>query len=260
MTSSEIVKPESMNVATDRLTEPEPVSRGLTWRRLVFFAGVLAIVAMGAVSLVIGDLEGGVVTVGFALATWLTRVRRRTLGAIGIALVSAITLYFMLTAAVTNIRAGSAMSWVLVSAGLTAVALLGLVAALGFLTHRDSPFTTAPWAGVISSTLVLIGLAAWGASTARAETEAADIRLVAKNVAFSETEIATTAGEVTVTLENQDLFWHTFSIEELGVDLRVPVGAELPVTFEAPPGEWEFICAIPGHPEAGMRGTLMVEE
>ena len=151
------------------------------------------------------------------------------------------------------------MSSVLVSAGLAAVALLGLVAALGFLTRRSSPSTTAPWAGVISSILVLIGLVVWGASTARAETEAGDIHLVAKNVAFTETEIAATAGEVTVTLENRDLFWHTFTIEELGVDLRVPVGAELPVTFEAPPGEYEFICAIPGHSEAGMHGTLTVE-
>ena len=248
-----------MNVATDRRIEPEQVSRGLTWRRLVFLAGVLATVAMGAVALLIGDIEGGVVAVGFAVATWLTRVRRGTLGAIGMALVSAITLYFMLTAAATNIRAGSAMSSVLVSAGLAAVALLGLVAALGFLTRRSSPSTTAPWAGVISSSLVLIGLVVWGASTARAETKAGDIQLVAKNVAFSETEITTTAGEVIVTLENQDLFWHTFTIEELGVDLRVPVGAELPITFEAPPGEYEFICAIPGHTEAGMSGTLTVE-
>ena len=231
-----------MNVAIDRRTEPEQVSQGLTRRRLVFLAGVLATVAMGAVALLIGDIEGGVVAMGFAVATWLTRVRRGTLGAIGMALVSAITVGFMLTAAVTNIRAGSAMSSVLVSAGLAAVALLGLVAALGFLIRRSSTSTTAPWAGVISSILVLIGLVVWGASTARAETE-----------------IATTAGEVTVTLENKDLFWHTFTIEELGVDLRVPIGAELPVTFEAPPGEYEFICAIPGHTEAGMHGTLTVD-
>ena len=95
-----------MNVAIDHRTEPEPVSQGLTWRRLVFLAGVLATIAMGAVALLIGDIEGGVVAMGFAVATWLTRVRRGTLGAIGMALVSAITLGFMLTAAVTNIRAG----------------------------------------------------------------------------------------------------------------------------------------------------------
>lgn len=249
-----------MNRATDRRAEAGLVSRGLTWPRLVVVAGVLATVAMGAVSWVIGDLEGGVVAVGFALATGLTRVRRGRLGAIGVALASAITLYFMLTAALTNIKAGSAMSSVLVSAGLAAVALLGLVAALGFLTRRNSPSSTAPWAGVIFSTLLLIGLVVWGATSTRAETETGNIHLVAKNVAFSETKIATTAGEVTVILENKDLFWHTFTIEGLGVDLRVPVGAEFAVTFEAPPGEWEFVCAIPGHPEAGMRGILTVEE
>jgi len=248
-----------MNVATDRLTEKKQVRSGLTWRRLVFLAGILATVAMGAVALLLGDIEAGVVAMGFAVATWLTRVRRGTLGAIGVALASVITLFFMLTAAVTNIRAGSAMSSVFVSAGLAAVALLGLVAALGFLTRRSSPSTTGPWAAVISSSLVLIGLVVWGASTARAETKAGDIHLVAKNVAFTETELATTAGEVTVTLENKDLFWHTFTIEELGVDLRVPVGAQLPITFDAPPGEYEFVCDIPGHTEAGMSGTLTVE-
>ena len=50
-----------MNVAADRRTEPEQVSQGLTWRRLVFLAGVLATVAMGAVAFLIGDIEGGVV-------------------------------------------------------------------------------------------------------------------------------------------------------------------------------------------------------
>lgn len=231
---------------------------GLTWRRLVTLAGLLATAAMGAVSLMLGDIEGGIVTAALALATALTRLRRARLGAIGVGLACGITLYFMLTAALTNIRAGSALSAVLVSAGLTGVALLGLVAALGFLLRGSSLSTTGPWAGVIASTLVLGALIVWGASRADAETRAGDIHLVSKNVAFSETKIATSAGQVTVTLENQDLFWHTFTIEELGVDLRVPVGAELPVTFEAPPGAYEFVCAIPGHAEAGMVGSLTV--
>lgn len=53
------------------------------------------------------------------------------------------------------------------------------------------------------------------------------------------------AGEVTVGLANQDLFWHTFTIEELGVDLPVPVGASLTVTFDASPGNYRFICPDP---------------
>ena len=47
---------------------------------------------------------------------------------------------------------------------------------------------------------------------------------------------------------------------DLRVCLGVPVGAELIVTFDAPPGTYQYICAIPGHPEAGMKGSLIVTD
>lgn len=243
----------------DAITAELPADRGLTWRRLLFIAGILATVAIGTVSAVLGDLEGGAVTLGFALATWLTRVRRGTLGAIGVSLAGAITLYFMLTAAVTNIREGSPMSSVLISSVLAAVSLLALIAAIGFLANRASGSTTGPMLGVGTSVLMLGGLVVWGASITRVDIEAGDIVLVSENMAFSDTGLRVDPGEVVVTMENKDLFWHTFTIEELGVDLRVPVGAKLGASFEAAPGEYQFICAIPGHVEAGMVGTLTVE-
>jgi plastocyanin len=250
-----------MDVTSSRsdLTDERRDDRSLTWRRLAFAAGILATIAMGLVSLAIGDLEGGAVTVGFGLSTWLLRVRQGVLGAIGLIIVSAITLYFMLAAALTNIRAGSEFSPVLTSSTLAAVSLLALLAGVGLLTRRGSESAAGPWVSVGLSALVLVGLAAWGATTEEAQGATADIHLVSENVAFSEIALTAPAGEVTVVLENKDLFWHTFTIEELGVDLRVPLGAELPVTFEAPPGEYQFICDIPGHPEAGMVGSLTVE-
>jgi plastocyanin len=63
---------------------------------------------------------------------------------------------------------------------------------------------------------------------------------------------------VTVSLANHDLFWHTFTIERLGVNLDVPVGGTRTVTFTAAAGTYKFICTIPGHAAAGMRGTLIV--
>lgn len=57
-----------------------------------------------------------------------------------------------------------------------------------------------------------------------------------ENMAFSEIELRVDLGEVVATMENEDLFWHTFTVEVLGVDLRVPVGAELGASFDAPPG------------------------
>ncbi len=250
-----------MNPVTthDGTTAELSADRGLTWRRLLFITGILATVAIGAVSAVLGDLEGGAVMLGFALATWLTRVRRGTVGAIGVALAGAITLFFMLTAAMTNIREGSPMSSVLISSVLAAVSLLALIAAIGLLTNRASGSTTGPRLGVGVSVLLLGGLLVWGASISRVDIAAGDIVLVSENMAFSATELQVNEGTVLVTMKNKDLFWHTFTIAELGVDLRVPVGAELGASFEAPPGEYEFVCAIPGHPEAGMVGTLTVE-
>ena len=243
----------------DAITAELSADRGLTWRRLVFIAGIVATVAIGTVSAVLGDLEGGAVTLGFALATWLTRVRRGTLGAIGVALAGAITLYFMLAAAMTNIREGSPMSSVLISSILAAVSLLALIAAIGFLANPASRSTAGPGLGVGASILLLGGLVVWGASISRVDIDAGDIVIVSENMAFSESDLRVEEGELVVTMENKDLFWHTFTIEELGVDLRVPVGAELGASFEAAPGEYQFVCAIPGHVEAGMLGTLTVE-
>lgn len=249
-----------MNHQAETRTEALSPGRILTWRRLIGAAGVLAAGAMAVVSVAITDAEAAVVAVGFAAATWLARGRRPRLGTVGIALASAITLFFMSTAAVTNIRAGSALSAVLVSSGLTAVAFLGLVAALGYLLQGASPSTAGPRAAVISSTLVLAGLVSWGVASSGPGGKTGDIHLVTEHVAFSQTQVVTAAGQITVVVENEDLFWHTFTIRELGVDLRVPVGAELAVTFDAPAGEYEFVCDIPGHTEVGMRGILIVEQ
>ncbi|HUO45676.1 MAG TPA: cupredoxin domain-containing protein [Acidimicrobiia bacterium] len=247
-----------MSTSVQAETAARP-GRGLSWRRLVLFAGVAAAVATGLVSAVLGDLEGALVAVGFGVTALLTRVRKGTLGAAGMALVSGVTFSFMFSAALTNIGAGSDTQAILVSGSLAALSLLALMSAVGFLVRRDAPSGTGPARSLIVSVLVLFALVGWGAFAATAPPPPAGIHLVSKNVAFSETTLVAAAGEVTVTLENRDLFWHTFTIEELGVDLRVPVGAELPVTFVATPGDYRFICAIPGHPEAGMVGTLRVE-
>ena len=62
---------------------------------------------------------------------------------------------------------------------------------------------------------------------------------------------------MTVAVRNRDLFWHTFTIDTLGVDITAPVGVRS-ASFEAEPGTYEFYCRIPGHATLGMRGTLTV--
>jgi uncharacterized cupredoxin-like copper-binding protein len=66
------------------------------------------------------------------------------------------------------------------------------------------------------------------------------------------------AGTVT-SVSNSDLFWHTFTVDALGVSVQAPVGGEREITFDAAPGVYAFYCAIPGHALIGMRGTLTVK-
>ena len=235
-------------------------SNGLTWDRLLLWSGLAALVVLGGVAATRGDLEAGMVAAGFAISSGLLRFRRGSLGRIGIGLLSALTLFFMLTAAITNGAAGSPQSAVLLSSGLAAVTFAGLVSAIGSLVGRkkETGDRSGPGYVALASVLLFVGLWGWSLVGSEPAAPAPDASLVAKNVSFSESVLSVAAGEVTVAMSNQDLFWHTFTIDSLGVDLPVPVGATRSVTFEVEPGSYEFKCRIPGHPEAGMVGTISV--
>ena len=53
---------------------------------------------------------------------------------------------------------------------------------------------------------------------------------------------------------------HNFSIDALGIDVDIAPGATKQVVINAPAGEYEYYCNVPGHKEAGMVGTLTVSE
>jgi nitrite reductase (NO-forming) len=65
-------------------------------------------------------------------------------------------------------------------------------------------------------------------------------------------------GQITVTLVNDDPMLHDFTIDALGVKIAVDAGQTVTQTFLAKPGVYDFYCSIPGHAEAGMKGTLTV--
>jgi plastocyanin len=86
------------------------------------------------------------------------------------------------------------------------------------------------------------------------------ITITAQDFAFSESEIAVEAGaEIELTLENGDDAPHTFTSDDLGVDVEADGGAEASTTFTAPDedGSFEFHCEI--HPDQ-MTGTVVVGE
>jgi len=65
--------------------------------------------------------------------------------------------------------------------------------------------------------------------------------------------------DVTVQLPNAGAAQHNFSIDELGISVDIAPGATEETVINAPAGEYEYYCNVPGHKEAGMEGTLTVQ-
>ena len=80
-------------------------------------------------------------------------------------------------------------------------------------------------------------------------------------LAFDQTELSAPAGAVTIHLTNDAQIPHNVEVEGMGVedvsDTITASDTNLTLTLEA--GEYEFYCAVPGHREGGMEGTLRVE-
>jgi plastocyanin len=81
------------------------------------------------------------------------------------------------------------------------------------------------------------------------------------DLSFDQTELTAAAGDVTIELVNESGIPHNVEVEGNGVEEvseTITEGTtELSVTLEA--GEYVFYCAVPGHREGGMEGTLTVE-
>jgi len=168
---------------------------------------------------------------------------------------------WMVPAAFTNsVNHGSLLS-ILVPGTLGTTAIVGLIGAAGFLISRGNQaagrrVARAVAALAVAVILVMAGVAAATASNTTPSAKA--IMISATNARYSTTTLTANHGTVTVDFTNNDLFWHTFTVPALGVDIRVPVKGHGQMSFNAPAGSYEFFCAIPGHKQIGMRGTLVI--
>ncbi len=65
---------------------------------------------------------------------------------------------------------------------------------------------------------------------------------------------------IALRLENTDTMVHSFDIDAFDVHVAMPTGTAALALFTATaPGSYPFYCRIPGHTEAGMAGTLIIE-
>ncbi|HKF85529.1 MAG TPA: heavy metal translocating P-type ATPase [Candidatus Limnocylindrales bacterium] len=118
--------------------------------------------------------------------------------------------------------------------------------------------------GAFLAVVALIGLALATTVVAadRAVTESLPtVEVTAKDVRFSPPDVTVRAGEWTaLSFTNADPIVHDWMVEAIpNLDTVARPGQTATLRFVLDtPGEYEVICSIPGHAEAGMVGTLTV--
>lgn len=79
--------------------------------------------------------------------------------------------------------------------------------------------------------------------------------------AFQSTQATATAGQLTVKMPNKSSIQHDIGLKGVsGAQGKVvPQGGTSTFTVTLKPGKYTFFCSVPGHEQAGMKGTLTVK-
>jgi len=81
-------------------------------------------------------------------------------------------------------------------------------------------------------------------------------------IAFDTTQLtAKEPGEVTIDFNNPSALEHDVAIEQNGKQIAISetiAKGSTSVSANLEPGDYTFLCTVPGHAEAGMQGTLTV--
>jgi plastocyanin len=210
-----------------------------------------------------GDREALGFAVVMLVGVGLLRVGTGLLGLLVLAALFVNVQAWMFPAANGNATYRVGLVDLLIPASLVAFSLAGFIGAVAGLVHLRDPAAgrgAAAPTGIVAVVFIFASLGlVWAMTDAELQVvpEGA-LEIETTNVAFVPDTLRATGGEVTVAVRNRDLFWHTFTVDALGVDVRAPVGRLRTATFEAQPGTYSYYCRIPGHEALGMRGTLTV--
>ena len=243
-------------------TAPQTVAN-FSWRSLLRWAAYGDIIMMAVMGIVLRDrLPLGLALVA-AVSLDLLHFRSGRFGVLMLGLLFADTVVWTLSAVIFNLIEGEELSRLLIPASLSTISLAGLIAALAILAWRRKPESGGSIVRNVAFTVpaffVMVMLAGFVVGSAEpAIQRSPDIVVRTENMIFSTAELSAKAGQVTVAVDNHDVWWHTFTIDELNVDLRIPSSGKRQVTFTAAPGVYRFYCAIPGHTSLGMVGMLTV--
>jgi len=80
-------------------------------------------------------------------------------------------------------------------------------------------------------------------------------------LSFDQTELTGAAGALTIELMNESGIPHNVEVEGNGVEevSETITEGSTSLNLDLEPGEYTYYCAVPGHREGGMEGTLTVD-
>lgn len=115
------------------------------------------------------------------------------------------------------------------------------------------------WGGMGGGHMGTSGGSGASADPVRGATE---VPVRAGDLWFEPDTLEVTAGDiVNITVTNEGRIFHDFTVPDLDFMIDVESGDTVSGALEAvEPGEYEFLCTVPGHAAAGMVGTLVVSE
>jgi nitrite reductase (NO-forming) len=85
--------------------------------------------------------------------------------------------------------------------------------------------------------------------------------ITAENTTFFGSDLSVKTGDtIGLFVINKDNTGHSFDIDSLGIHVQLAPNSTTAVTVRPTgSGSIEFYCAVPGHRDAGMVGTIAVE-
>ena len=149
--------------------------------------------------------------------------------------------------------------------GLSAGALaLGIAACGGSSSSSSSPAAAAP--ATSSTSAAAAATTSTSTSASAPSSGGASQMAIAANpggaLMFDKSSLTAKAGKVTITFTNKAPEAHNFTIQgPSGATVAATPtfnGGSKTLTATLKPGTYTFLCTVPGHAMAGMKGTLKV--
>jgi plastocyanin len=237
---------------------------GWEWRKTQAFGVFGALAMMALLILRVGAFEPFVLIIAVPLiVSLLLRLKLPRVGTVVTGVVAAILLATNLPFLLTDLGHPEGGVDFFLAAMFVLAMVTVIVATIPAYreVRRSGPASSAARGVAAAAVVVLAALGVWalvaGSGYESAIARGDDIKMTQKDFAFVPERLTAEAGEVAVVIENEDAATHTFTIDELGVDLFVPAGKSARVTFQADwPETYRFYCK-PHAPD--MDGSLTVE-